>query len=121
MDSFTTQELVLYLPKFKLEYELKLNDVLKVMGMGIAFDARADFTRMFEPGGLWIDEVKHKTFVDVDEAGTEAAAVTVVSIIRTGEGPPTTMRVDHPFLFLIRDRHSGAMLLTGKIVDPTGA
>ncbi len=108
------------LPKFTLEYELKMNDVLKTLGMGIAFDPGADFSRMFQGGGVWIDKVKHKTFVQVDEEGTEAAAVTVVIMIRSGSGSPTgfTMRVDRPFVFVIRERTSGALLFLGKIVEP---
>ncbi len=108
------------LPKFTLEYELKMNDVLKTLGMGIAFDPGADFSRMFQGGGVWIDKVKHKTFVQVDEEGTEAAAVTVVIMIRSGSGSPTgfTMRIDRPFVFVIRERTSGALLFMGKIAEP---
>ena len=111
------------LPKFTLEYELKMNDVLKALGMGIAFGGGAvDFSRMIEPAGLiWIGEVRHKTFVQVDEEGTEAAAVTVVTMeLSAGGGRPTGffMRVDRPFVFVIRERTSGALLFMGKIVEP---
>ena len=78
--AFSNQEGELYLPKFKLEYEKQLNDVLKSMGMAIAFSpSLADFTRIDKRGQLLISEVKHKTFVQVDEEGTEAAAVTSIS------------------------------------------
>jgi len=115
---FRSTELDLYLPKFKLEYEKKLNDVLKAMGMAIAFAPfEADFTKIDKGGGLFISEVKHKTFVQVDEEGTEAAAVTSVGIGRVSM--PPTMRVDRPFVFVIRENNSGTILFMGKIVEPT--
>ena len=108
---------MLEFPKFKLEYELNLNEALETLGMGIAFTpAEADFTRMRKSGGLWIDEVKHKTFVEVNEQGTEAAAVTSAGMTL---GLPPTMRVDRPFVFVIREHHSETILFMGKIVDPT--
>ena len=110
-----------YLPKFKLEYKKKLNDMLGSMGMSIAFKpGTADFRDIDQRGGLFISEVMHKSFVQVDEEGTEAAAVTSVGVGRTSVGPTDTfvMRVDRPFLFVIRDHHSGTILFIGKIVDP---
>ncbi|MFQ5825598.1 MAG: serpin family protein, partial [bacterium] len=72
------------------------------------------------PGGLWIDYVKHKTFVEVNEEGTEAAAVTVVAIMESAGGPEIKfMRVDRPFVFVIRENHSQTILFMGKIVEPT--
>ena len=115
--AFSNTEVDLQLPKFKLEYEKKLNDVLKAMGMVIAFsESDADFTKIDKRGGLFISEVKHKTFVQVDEEGTEAAAVTSVGVALTSVGP--TFRADRPFVFAIRDNHSGAILFMGKIVEP---
>ncbi|TVP54117.1 MAG: serpin family protein [Gemmatimonadales bacterium] len=108
-------EVRIALPRFELEWEAVLNDQLKRMGMEIAFDGRADFTRMFEDSSPWIDEVKQKTFVRVDEEGTEAAAVTSVSLEESG---PTTLRADRPFLFAIRERLSGTILFMGAIVEP---
>lgn len=117
-----------YLPKFKLEYEKALNDALKAMSMEIAFDPnRADFRRIsqevYDMGErLFISEVKHKTFVQVDEEGTEAAAVTSVGVGATssGLGPREfVMRVDRPFFFVITERSSGTLLFVGKIVEPT--
>ncbi len=124
-DSFSATNGVLYFPRFKLEYEKLLNDVLKSLGMAIAFDQnQADFTRMFDKVGdinLYIDKVKHKSFVEVNEEGTEAAAVTSVEIGFTSVGPgsPFVMRVDRPFIFAIRENHSGTILFIGKIVDPS--
>lgn len=110
-------------PKFKLEYKIALNEVLKAMGMAVAFSGTADFTRMYAPGGLFISDVKHKTFVEVSEEGTEAAAVTSVEIGRTSVGPEPNgvpMRVDRPFLFAIYERHSNSIVFIGKVLDPEG-
>jgi serpin B len=111
-------DLMLKIPKFEMKYEINLNDVLKALGMSIAFDRYlADFTGINRDGNLYIDFVKHKTYVRVDEEGTEAAAVTVVGIGVTG-GPPTTFIVNRPFAFVIRESHSGTLLFMGKIVKP---
>jgi serpin B len=111
----------LELPKFKLEYKLKMNDVLKALGMSIAFDPQqADFTRMNPYGGIWINRVLHKTFVQVDEEGTEAAAVTVVAIFikSIGGDEEFYMTVNRPFLFVIREHHSETILFIGKMIQP---
>jgi serpin B len=113
-----TNDVHLSMPKFTLEYEIGLNDVLSSLGMAEAFDpAAADFTRMYAPGGIWIDSVVHKTFVDVNEEGTEAAAATAVGM--AFEGLPPTVIVDRPFVFVIRERFSGSILFMGKVLDPT--
>jgi serpin B len=109
------------LPKFALEWEARLNAELQALGIRSAFsDETADFSRLSpagsEPGGLRISEVKQKTFVDVNEEGTEAAAATSVTIV---ESLPPSFRVDRPFVFAIRERLSGAILFVGKVVDPT--
>jgi serpin B len=91
------------------------------MGMGIAFSDFADFTGMYEPGGIFIGRVIHKTFLEVDEEGTEAAAATVVEMWETavpGGRTYPTIRVNRPFLFAIRESHSGTILFIGKIVEP---
>jgi serpin B len=112
---FSDQEMELYLPKFTLEYERRMNDDLDALGMGIAFSpGLADFTRMAAAGGLYIDYVKQKTFVDVHEEGTEAAAVTAVAIVEAAA--PSPMRVDRPFIFAIRERFSGTILFIGKVM-----
>jgi serpin B len=104
------------LPKFKLEYEQELKDDLQALGMQTPFVPNgADFTAMSSAGKqLFIAFVKHKTFVDVNEAGTEAAAVTAVGIQQTSL--PPCLCVDRPFLFAIRERFSGTILFMGKIV-----
>ncbi|MFB0516911.1 MAG: serpin family protein [Candidatus Neomarinimicrobiota bacterium] len=117
--SLDTAAIHLQFPKFTLEYERELKKVLTALGMGIAFSG-ADFSRMIEPAGLiWISKVKHKTFVRVDEEGSEAAAVTSVEMVWESAGSGlTSMRVDRPFIFVIRERTSGALLFMGKIVEP---
>ncbi|MFH1250153.1 MAG: serpin family protein, partial [bacterium] len=78
----------------------------------------ADFTNINKDGNLYISEVKHKTFVEVNEEGTEAAAVTSVEIGLTSIGSGITMRINRPFVFAIRENHSGTILFIGKIVKP---
>jgi len=116
-----TTSVLLELPKFKLEYKLTLNAVLKKLGMGVAFEpGQADFSRIVDDVDLFISKVLHKTFVQVDEEGTEAAAVTVVEMRYTSIEPParTAMRVDRPFMFVLRERQSGTILFMGKILNP---
>ena len=120
-----TQQVILDLPRFKLSYERTLNNDLSAMGMGIAFDSRgADFSRMASVSAdqrLFISFVKQKAFVDVNEEGTEAAAVTVVGISVTSLPAIPTMRVDRPFVFVIRERLSGTLLFMGKITKLPGS
>ena len=107
------------LPKFSLTWEDQLNNELQTMGMRAPFRAGgADFTRLAPTVGreLFISEVKQKTFVDVNEEGTEAAAVTSVGISRTSL--PPSYRVDRPFILAIRERLSGTLLFLGKVVRP---
>jgi serine protease inhibitor len=109
---------ILTLPKFKLAYGKTLNDVLKTMGMGIAFDDNiADFHRIADVDGLYITRVEQKTFIDVNESGTEAAAATSVGIGVVSLPPQITF--DRPFLYVIRERESGAILFIGRVGDPT--
>jgi serine protease inhibitor len=121
MDSFTEDTVTLYFPKLKLEYRIKdlLEDALKSLGMGVAFNGQeADFTGMYEPGGIFIDRIIHKTFLELDEEGTEAAAATVVAMSLTCIDGDLTIRVNRPYVFAIRENHSGTILFIGKIVDP---
>jgi serpin B len=123
INQLDSSEVVLSLPKFKLEYKKKLNDELIAIGMGIAFSDHADFTRISQVGGLTISEVLHKTFVEVNEEGTEAAAVTAIGVGVTSIGGPTKhfMSIDHPFIFAIREHQSGTILFIGKIVNPVAS
>ena len=111
----------LFLPKFKLSYEVMLNDALKSMGMAVAFDPElADFSGISRDGDLFISYVKHNSFVQVDEEGTEAAAVTTIGIGTTSVGGSGgfVMRVDRPFLAVIHDHHTQTALFIGRIFDP---
>jgi len=111
----------LLLPKFELQYEITLNDILIDLGMDDAFDeTRADFSRMHASGlpDLFISEVKHKTWLRVDEKGSEAAAATSVQM--DYRSIPETFAVNRPFIFLIRERSSGTILFIGKVMDPRG-
>jgi serpin B len=110
-----------FLPKFKIEYEKSLNEALKAMGLGNAFGNNADFSRISSQRGFAISDVRHKTFVQVDEEGTEAAAVTSIGVATYRAYHPESpfvMRVDRPFIFAIVERTTGALLFVGKIVDP---
>jgi len=121
MGSFYEDSVNLFLPKLKLEY--KAGDILKKvlidMGMGVAFDeGLADFTEMYSPGDIFINKVIHKTFLEVDEEGTEAAAATVVEIIESSITEHPTVYLNRPFVFAIRENYSGSILFIGKIVEP---
>jgi serine protease inhibitor len=117
LGEFRLQNWALQIPKFEIEYEKSLKGVLGALGMGIAFTDSADFRGINRAGNLLITEVKHKTYVKVDEEGTEAAAVTSVEVGFTSG--PMSLTVDRPFLFVIHENHSGTILFMGKIVDPT--
>ena len=110
-----TDEIRLMLPSFKAEYDVSLNAALQRLGMKEAFTSSADFSDMSkEP--LMISEVRQKTFIEVNEEGSEAAAITSVSMMRASLGPePVRFTVDRPFVFLIRERTSGTVLFMGLV------
>jgi serpin B len=119
----TMQDVKLYLPRFQAEYSTSLNIPLPDLGMVNAFDpSAADFPNISSAMKLYISDVLHKTYVKVGEEGTEAAAVTaVIMSVTSGRGitdPGIVFRVDHPFIFLITEKNSGAILFAGKIVNP---
>ncbi|HSM61333.1 MAG TPA: serpin family protein [Longimicrobiales bacterium] len=113
----TTEVDLVAIPKFTLTYDTFLNDALMAMGMDVAFRPGADFTNLSPLGDrLCIDFVRQKTFIEVDERGTRAAAVTAVGI------RPTSFNgliADRPFAFAIRERLSGTILFMGAVGDPT--
>jgi len=118
--SLTESDLDLYLPKFRIAWEDTLNDALKRLGMRLAFIGDvADFSRLSASVGhhLYLSFVKQNAFVDVNEVGTEAAAVTTVGVGVTSL--PPQVRIDRPFVFAIRERLSGTILFIGKVVDPS--
>lgn len=115
------QQVNLTMPKFEFESEFSLKKALTAMGMPVAFSADADFSGMTGNRGLAIDDVLHKAFVSVDEAGTEAAAATAVIMTLTAvPAPPVVVTVDRPFIFLLRDIETGAILFVGRVVNPSG-
>jgi serpin B len=109
------------LPRFTIKYGATLNTVLKKLGMAIAFGDTADFTGIQKSHQLQISEVRHATFLRVDEEGTEAAGATSIGIRPLAmrvEPPPFHMIVDHPFFVAIRDERNGQILFTGVIDNP---
>lgn len=113
---FVDQQITLKLPRFKIEYEKKLKAALTTLGMGLAFDKdHADFSNMGS-GTLFIDQVTHKSFIEVDEKGAEGAAVTSVDIGTDSAVP--VMTVNRPFVFMIRELTTNGILFIGKLMDP---
>lgn len=116
---FRNQELIIQLPKFKLESSFGLSDTLQQLGMIDAFSPKSDFSGMDETKNLAITKVLHKAFVEVNEEGTEAAAATGVVVgLRSMPRPPMVFTADHPFLFFIRDNASGTILFMGRMMNP---
>jgi serine protease inhibitor len=116
--SFDAREISLFFPKVTFSWKRNMIDDMKALGMHLAFDPdHADFTRMSTPAGknLYVSLLQQNTFVAIDEVGTEAAAVTIGGISATAAPLVTTMRVDHPYLLVIRERLSGTILFMGKI------
>ncbi|WP_075591204.1 serpin family protein [Labilibacter marinus] len=119
MQNLVTSEVNLSFPKFKLEAEYKLKKPLMQMGMPTAFTGAADFTGINPRGGIAISQVRHKTFMEVDEKGTEAAAVTSVEIRMTSADPsPKEFVVNKPFVFAITERDTNTILFMGKMMMP---
>jgi serpin B len=123
--SLSPRSVVLSLPRFHLHTEVELARTLKTLGMPTAFSEAADFSRIM-PGGekLKIDFVKHAADFTVDEAGTVAAAATVVGIVAVRGEPqprdPVVFNANRPFLFFLRDDRTGATLFAGRLVRPSG-
>ncbi len=105
----------LSVPKFKIEYSTYLNDILKTIGINRAFREDAEFSDMFTSGNMWIDSVIHKTYISVDEEGTEAAAVTGMAMGGTALPPePIEVKFNKPFTFVIKDNRTGEILFMGE-------
>jgi serpin B len=119
--SMPEQRVIVTLPKFKLTQSMELADALAAMGMPDAFSRRADFSGMTSGRPVNISNVIHKAYIDVNEEGTVAAAATAVvmrSYAVMQQGEPPVFRADHPFLFLIQDEASGAILFMGRVAAP---
>jgi serine protease inhibitor len=116
------KDVIVQLPKFKMEKEFDLTGPLGELGLRDALCSKADFSGISGSDHLYISEVLHTSFVEVNEKGTEAAAVTSVRTIMIGIGleePPKKFIADHPFLFVIRDNDTGSILFMGRVMDPT--
>lgn len=123
IDSVSAQNTELYLPKFKFETGYDLVPACAALGMKDAFDTAgaADFSGMGWPKGkLWISQIKHKAFVEVNEEGTEAAAATAVEMSTKSISMDPVFRADHPFIFIIRENATGSILFMGRMFDPSG-
>ncbi len=110
----------LALPKFEFTSKFQLEDQLRTLGMILPFSSRADFSGMNGQRNLFIGGVIHQAFVLVDETGTEAAAATAVPMLKAAAQPIEDFAIDRPFIFLIRDTKTGAILFMGRVVDPRG-
>ncbi|XP_038055916.1 serpin B6-like [Patiria miniata] len=110
---------MVYLPRFNLEQDFVLNDVLRKMGMNDPFDvAKADFSGMTGDKDVFISKVIHKAFLKVNEEGSEAAAATSWLVIQSSDFGPLKFMADHPFLLFIYDNKSGAVLFMGQLCQP---
>ena len=120
LGSLSTASVTLSLPKFKLESSFDLSEAMKTLGMTDAFmPGLADFSGMEGTRNLYISDLLHKAYVDVNEEGTEAAAATAVVVGMTSMPAESyTINFDHPFLFLIRDIQTNAILFMGRMADP---
>jgi len=119
---YEAEKVQIHLPKFRFEYKNQLNDELKNMDMGIAFDPdNADFSKINPAWQLFISRVIHKSFIEVNEEGTEAAAVTAVEMgtNSAGGGDGTIFfHVNQPFIFAIKEKYTNTIIFIGKVMEP---
>jgi serpin B len=123
--SASSRRVMVYIPEFKIGSQYSLKGTLSTMGMPTAFSDAADFSGMDGSRDLYISDVIHKAYIDVNEEGTEAAAATAVvmnlAAVAPGHGEPVPVfRADHPFIFLIQENDTGTILFAGRIVNPVG-
>ena len=119
--NLTSQRVMVYFPKFTMETKYSLPRTLSAMGMPIAFTGAADFSGMDGTRNLFIDDVIHQAFMDVNEEGTEAAAATAGVMTMSSmlvEEPVPVFRADHPFIFLIQDNETWNILFLGRMANP---
>jgi serpin B len=116
------QETIISIPKFRIEASFELTKILPKLGITKIFDRSANFSGIFEDGGdgVFVSDVIHKAFVEVNEEGTEAAAATAIMMTRMCMIPvqPFEFKADHPFLFVIRDNSCGTILFMGRYASP---
>ncbi len=111
-------EVYVYVPRFEITSFASLAETLRTMGMKTAFSPQADFSGIAPK--LGISDAFHKAYVKVNEKGTEAAAATTIIMVKANGGKKHTFRADHPFLFLICDNRTGAVIFIGRVTDPAG-
>jgi serpin B len=110
--------LILYMPKFEFTVDFDLKSVLSALGMPLAFDdTKADFSGITKAERLYVYQAKHKVYVLVNEEGTEAAAFTF-SFMAPASAMPQELRIDRPFIFIIRDVPTGTILFVGRVLNP---
>ncbi len=112
------QEVRVELPKFKYEFKTLLNDHLINLGLGVAFTDAADFSNITRETDLFISRVIHQTYIDVNEEGTEAAAATIVELRETSVQMPLSIKFNRPFIYIIKENSSGAIMFMGKVGKP---
>jgi serpin B len=117
-DALSQTSVTLSMPKFSIESQLTLNGLLAQLGMPTAFSDAADFSGITTDEALFISDVVHQANIDVDEAGTEAAAATAVVMAGSAPVAPVAVTLDRPFLFALRDRTTGAILFLGQVTNP---
>lgn len=119
VDALQARTAAVRFPKFEARSQADLGDILRALGLGVAFTGEADFTGLQAEGGLAITSVVHEAVVKTDEAGTEAAAATAVVVGRVSI--PEYLEVNRPFLYLVRDRATGVVLFLGRITRPASS
>jgi serpin B len=120
INQMSKRETDLSFPRFKYGFKKKLKDILSDMGMSIAFSDDADFSNINDMYDLLINDVAHQSFIETNEEGTEAAAATVVEIGLTSAPPqPLVLKLDHPFIYVIREITTNTIIFMGKVADPS--
>lgn len=115
LTEFERKYIDLSMPKFKIEYATSLNEILKETGINKAFSGEAEFEKMFDSGNMWITDTIHKTYINVDEEGTEAAAVTGIGMAGSALPPePIVVKYNKPFTFVIKDKAHNEILFIGE-------
>ncbi|SPE42985.1 Proteinase inhibitor I4 serpin (fragment) [Candidatus Sulfopaludibacter sp. SbA3] len=118
-NALSSRPVAVSLPRFRVEADVSLRDALGHLGVSDAFGANADFSAIDDRRDLRLADFRHKAYIEVAEQGTVAAAVSSGAVRLAASGPPpTAFRADHPFLFLIRDPHTGIILFAGRLMRP---
>jgi len=118
INNLSHKELSLTMPKFKMKNKYYLKKTLKKLGIHDAFSSRADFSKINSSSNIFIDDVIHQSFIEVDEKGTEAAAATAVVFKNTSIGIREPFIINKPFVFVIRDRKTNSISFIGKVMNP---